>query len=222
MDTKGTFLGPMPLLVAALIHDQKIYKEGEPRATHLIEDITDDDIEAVSIKLDSVRFDQILVDAYELQPEQSYLFAKKSDEEIEGKEVKTNIKDETKTVKHISKCVPEKRKKSVVKPASKTHGKPPVSDVLKKKQIEKELAKTDEAGKKKTNVESGPETAPVVEEIPVNAGFHTEFAECMNVDVGPERVPVVDTSDIEKYYIETGEWGQTQQSQPGITSPMVS
>ncbi|KAJ0485704.1 hypothetical protein HanLR1_Chr14g0533721 [Helianthus annuus] len=60
---KEPFLGPMPLLVAALIRDQKIYKEGEPRATYLIEDITDDDIEAVSIKLDSVRFDQILVDA---------------------------------------------------------------------------------------------------------------------------------------------------------------
>ncbi|KAJ0779276.1 hypothetical protein HanPI659440_Chr06g0224721 [Helianthus annuus] len=72
---KEPFLGPMPLLVAALIRDQKMYEEGEPRATHLIEDITDDDIEAVSIKLDSVRFDQILVDAYELQPEQRYPFA---------------------------------------------------------------------------------------------------------------------------------------------------
>ncbi|MFS7976850.1 hypothetical protein Hanom_Chr10g00897191 [Helianthus anomalus] len=46
--------------------------------------------------------------------------------------------------------------------------------------------------------------------------------ECMNVDVGSETVPIVDTSDIEKYYIETGEWGQTQQSQSRITSPMVS
>ncbi|MFS8008754.1 hypothetical protein Hanom_Chr14g01276601 [Helianthus anomalus] len=44
----------------------------------------------------------------------------------------------------------------------------------------------------------------------------------MNIDVGPETVPVVDTSDIEKYYIETDEWGQTQQSQLGINSPMVS
>ncbi|MFS8000326.1 hypothetical protein Hanom_Chr12g01177021 [Helianthus anomalus] len=44
----------------------------------------------------------------------------------------------------------------------------------------------------------------------------------MNVDVGPETVHVVDKSDIEKYYRETGEWGQTQQSHPGVTSPMVS
>ncbi|MFS7919419.1 hypothetical protein Hanom_Chr03g00212461 [Helianthus anomalus] len=44
----------------------------------------------------------------------------------------------------------------------------------------------------------------------------------MNVDVGMEKVSVVDTSDIEKYCIETGEWRQTQQSQPGIKSPMVS
>ncbi|KAJ0534409.1 hypothetical protein HanIR_Chr09g0419461 [Helianthus annuus] len=129
---KEPFLGPMPLLVAALIRDQKKYKEGEPRATHLIEDITDDDIEAVSIKLDSVRFDQMLVDAYELQPEQSYPFEKKSDEEVEAKEVKSNKKDVTKTVKHISKCDPEKREKSVVKPAGKTHGKPTVSELPKK------------------------------------------------------------------------------------------
>ena len=64
---------------------------------------------------------------------QSYPFAKKSDEEIEAKEVKTNKKDEKKTVKHISKCDPEKRKKSVVKPAGKAHGKPTVSEVPKKK-----------------------------------------------------------------------------------------
>ncbi|MFS7981679.1 hypothetical protein Hanom_Chr10g00953811 [Helianthus anomalus] len=44
----------------------------------------------------------------------------------------------------------------------------------------------------------------------------------MNVDVSTKKVPVVDTSDIEKYCNETGEWGQTQQSQPGIKSPMVS
>ncbi|MFS7976851.1 hypothetical protein Hanom_Chr10g00897201 [Helianthus anomalus] len=67
----------MSLLVAALIHDQKKYEEGEPRAAHLIEDIIDVDIDGVSIKLDSVRFDQMLVDAYDLQPEQSYPFAKK-------------------------------------------------------------------------------------------------------------------------------------------------
>ncbi|KAJ0563587.1 hypothetical protein HanLR1_Chr07g0247151 [Helianthus annuus] len=130
---KEPFLGPMPLLVAALIRDQKIYKEGEQRATHLIEDINDDDIEAASIKLDSVRLDQILVEEYELQPEQRYPFAKKSDDDIEAEVVKTKQKDEPKAEKHITKCVPEKRKKSVVKPAGKTHGKPPVSPVPKKK-----------------------------------------------------------------------------------------
>ncbi|MFS8006950.1 hypothetical protein Hanom_Chr14g01255241 [Helianthus anomalus] len=138
----------------------------------------------------------MLVDAYELQPEQSYPFEKKSDEEVEAKEVKSNKKYVTKTVTHISKCDPEKREKFVVKPTVKRM----------------ERAKTDEVGKKKTDVEGGPETAPVVEEIPVNAGFHAEFEECMNVDVGPKTVPFVDTSDIEKYYRETCEWGQTQQS----------
>ncbi|MFS7966800.1 hypothetical protein Hanom_Chr09g00778101 [Helianthus anomalus] len=82
----------------------------------------------------------------------------------------------------------------------------------KKKQIEKERAKTDKVGENKSDVEGGPETAHVAEDIPFNAGFNADFAECMNVDVGPETVPIVDTSDIEKYYIETGEWGQTQQS----------
>ncbi|MFS8000327.1 hypothetical protein Hanom_Chr12g01177031 [Helianthus anomalus] len=53
----------------------------------------------------------MLVDAYELQPEQSYSFAKKSDEEDEAKEVKAYKKDVTKTVKHISKCDPKKKTK---------------------------------------------------------------------------------------------------------------
>ncbi|MFS8019941.1 hypothetical protein Hanom_Chr15g01409711 [Helianthus anomalus] len=91
-----------------------------------------------------------------------------------------------------------------------------------KNKIEKELAKTHQVREKKSDVEGCPEIAPVVEEISVNAGFTAEFEKCMNVDVGPEKAPVVDISDIEKYCIETGEWGQTQQSQPGIKSPMVS
>ncbi|XP_035830847.1 uncharacterized protein LOC110869443 [Helianthus annuus] len=159
---KEPFLGPMPLLVAALIRDQKIYKEGEQRAAHLIEDINDDDIEAVSIKLDSVRLDQILVEEYELQPEQRYPFAKKSDDDIEAEVVKTKKKDEPKAEKHITKCVPEKKKKTFVKPAGKAHGKPPVSPSPKKKQTEKKLPKAGEAGKKKILNESGPENARVI------------------------------------------------------------
>ncbi|MFS8008752.1 hypothetical protein Hanom_Chr14g01276581 [Helianthus anomalus] len=131
-----------------------------------------------------VRFDQMLVEAYDLQLEQRYPFAKKVDVEVNEKEVKADEKDVTKNVNHNS--------------------------------------KSDPVGEKKFDVEVGPETAPVAEEIPVNASFNADFAECMNIDVGPETVPVVDTSDIEKYYIETDEWGQTQQSQPGINSPMVS
>ncbi|XP_035830816.1 uncharacterized protein LOC118480200 [Helianthus annuus] len=198
---KEPFLGPMPLLVAALIRDQKIYKEGEQRAAHLIEDINDDDIEAVSIKLDSVRLDQILVEEYELQPEQRYPFAKKSDDDIEAEVVKTKKKNEPKAEKHITKCVPEKKKKTFT---------------------EKKLPKAGEAGKKKILNESVPENARVVEEIPVNAGFQADFADCMNEEAGQERVPIIDTSDIERYYRETGEWGQTQQSQPGISSSMAS
>ncbi|KAM0061877.1 hypothetical protein Hdeb2414_s0004g00141351 [Helianthus debilis subsp. tardiflorus] len=76
---KDCFLSPMPLLVAALICDQKKSEEDEPRAAHLIEDITQDDIEAVSIKLDTAKFDQMLVEAYDLHPEQRYPFAKKAD-----------------------------------------------------------------------------------------------------------------------------------------------
>ncbi|MFS7907208.1 hypothetical protein Hanom_Chr01g00068591 [Helianthus anomalus] len=38
----------------------------------------------------------------------------------------------------------------------------------------------------------------------------------MNVEVGPETDFVVDVADIEKYHIETVEYGQTQQSQSGI------
>ncbi|KAJ0914559.1 hypothetical protein HanPSC8_Chr06g0239961 [Helianthus annuus] len=208
----------MPLLVAALIRDQKKYKEDEPRAAHLIEDITQDDIEAVSIKLDTVRFDQMLVEAYDLHPEQRYPFAKTDDddEEVQAKEVKADEKDVTKKVKHNRKSDPVKNKKTVVKPAGKTHGKPTVSEVPKKNQIEKEREKTDQVGEKKSDVEGGQETAPVFEEIHVNAGKNAQFEEYMNVEVGPETVPVVDTSDIEKYYIETGEWGQTQQTQQGI------
>ncbi|KAJ0428459.1 hypothetical protein HanHA300_Chr17g0646361 [Helianthus annuus] len=146
---KEPFLGPMPLLVAALIRDQKKYEEGEPRATHLIEDINDDYIEGVSIKLDSVRFDQMLVDAYDLQPEQSYPFAKKSDEEVQAKEVKADKKDETKNVKHISKCDPVKNKKSVVKLTGKTHGKPMVSELPKKVKLKKNGRKPIRLGRRK-------------------------------------------------------------------------
>ncbi|KAJ0560232.1 hypothetical protein HanRHA438_Chr06g0264071 [Helianthus annuus] len=192
-------------LQAALIRDQKKYEEDEPRSAHLIEDITEEDIDGVSIKLDSVRFDQTLVEAYDLNPEQSYPFAKKSDEDVLAKEVKACKKDLSKNVKHISKSDAVKSKKSVVKQAGKTHGKPTVSEVQKKNQIEKERAKPDPVVEKKCDVEGGPETAPVVEEIPVNVGFNAEFEKCMNVDVGPKTVPVVDTSDIEKYCIETGE-----------------
>ncbi|MFS8008753.1 hypothetical protein Hanom_Chr14g01276591 [Helianthus anomalus] len=100
----------MPLLVEALIRDQKKYKEDEPRAAHLIEDITQDDIEDVSIKLDTVRFDQMLVEAYDLQLEQRYPFEKKADEEVNEKEVKADEKDVTKNVKHNSKSDPVKTK----------------------------------------------------------------------------------------------------------------
>ncbi|MFS7951917.1 hypothetical protein Hanom_Chr07g00600851 [Helianthus anomalus] len=73
---KDCFLGPIRLQVAALIRDQKNSDEDEPRAAHLIEDITQEDIEAVSIKLDTVSFDQMLVEAYDLHLEERYPFAK--------------------------------------------------------------------------------------------------------------------------------------------------
>ncbi|KAM0003088.1 hypothetical protein Hdeb2414_s0007g00238571 [Helianthus debilis subsp. tardiflorus] len=161
----------------------------------------------------------MLVDVYDLQPEQRYSFAKKkSDEEDQAKEVKAYKKDVTKTVKHISKCEPVKNKKSVLKPAGKTHGKPTVSEVPKKINLKKNGQKPIRLRRRKLMLK----VARKLRLFPVNAGFHAEFEECMNVDVGPETSPVVDTSVIENYYIETGEWGQTQQIQPGITSPMVS
>ncbi|MFS7967177.1 hypothetical protein Hanom_Chr09g00782721 [Helianthus anomalus] len=91
---KDCFLGPMPLLVAALIRDQKKYEEDEPRAAHLIEDITQDVIKEVGIKLDTIKFDQMLVEAYDLHPEQRYPFSKKADEEVQEKEVKVDKKDQ--------------------------------------------------------------------------------------------------------------------------------
>ncbi|KAF5789632.1 hypothetical protein HanRHA438_Chr09g0385541 [Helianthus annuus] len=101
----------MPLLVAALIRDQKKYEEDEPRAAHLIEDIIQDDIESVSIKLDTVRFDQMLVEEYDMQAEQRYQFAKMADEEVQAKEVKADEKDVTKKVKHNRKIDLVKSKK---------------------------------------------------------------------------------------------------------------
>ncbi|KAM0007169.1 hypothetical protein Hdeb2414_s0149g00814391 [Helianthus debilis subsp. tardiflorus] len=202
---KDCFLGPMPLLV-----------EDERRVAHLIEDITQDDIKAVNIKLDTVRFDQMLVEAYDLHPEQRYPFAKMADEEVQAKEVKADEKDVTKKVKHNSKSNLVKSKKTVVKPAGRTHGKPTESDVLKKIKFKKNRRKPIRFGRRNLMLKVARKLRLLSKKFPLTQEKNAEFEEYMHVEVGPETVPVVDTSDIEKYYIETSEWGQTQQTQPGI------
>ncbi|MFS7907209.1 hypothetical protein Hanom_Chr01g00068601 [Helianthus anomalus] len=142
---KDYFLGPMLLLVAALIGDQKKSYKNKPRTAHLIEDITQDDIESLSIKLDTVRFEQMLEKEYELHPEQRYPLAKKegdgksvgtnskkmAEEEVQAKEMEADEKYVSNKVKHNTKTDMVKRKKNVVKAASKTHGKPTKSGVPK-------------------------------------------------------------------------------------------
>ncbi|KAM0070434.1 hypothetical protein Hdeb2414_s0001g00013071 [Helianthus debilis subsp. tardiflorus] len=71
------FFGPMPLLVAALIGDQKKFREDEPRSINIIENITQDDIKSLSIKLDMVRFEQVLENEKGLHPIQRYPFEKR-------------------------------------------------------------------------------------------------------------------------------------------------
>ncbi|MFS7913114.1 hypothetical protein Hanom_Chr02g00138031 [Helianthus anomalus] len=75
----------------------------------------------------------------------------------------------------------------------------------KKKHIEKVGAKTAPDVKKKSDVEVGPKTTPVFDEIPVNLGKNAEVGEDVNVD------------DIEKYYIETGEYGQHNKVNQALT-----
>ncbi|MFS8002017.1 hypothetical protein Hanom_Chr13g01197141 [Helianthus anomalus] len=78
---KDYFLGPMALLVAALMRDQKRFNPDEPRLIHLIEDIMQHDIESLSIKLDIVRLEQLLENEKGLHPVQRFPFAKKEDKE---------------------------------------------------------------------------------------------------------------------------------------------
>ncbi|MFS7928511.1 hypothetical protein Hanom_Chr04g00321641 [Helianthus anomalus] len=59
-------------------------------------------------------------------------------------------------------------------------------------------------------------TGDVVDEIPVNLGKNAEIGEDMNVEEGGTTAADYNVEDIEKYYVETVEYGQTQQSQPGV------
>ncbi|MFS8025184.1 hypothetical protein Hanom_Chr16g01471921 [Helianthus anomalus] len=51
---KDNFFGPMPWLVAALVNGQNKFKPNEWRSMHLIEDIMQDDIDSLSMKLDTI------------------------------------------------------------------------------------------------------------------------------------------------------------------------
>ncbi|MFS8025693.1 hypothetical protein Hanom_Chr16g01478141 [Helianthus anomalus] len=62
---KDCFLGPMALLVvptlqADLVRDQKKFNLDKPRSIHLIEDNMQNNIESLSINLDTMRFEQLL------------------------------------------------------------------------------------------------------------------------------------------------------------------
>ncbi|MFS7928509.1 putative aminoacyl-tRNA synthetase, class Ia, anticodon-binding protein [Helianthus anomalus] len=76
IDFWGKYLSSSSLQ-AALIGDQKKFRENEPRSVNIIEDITQDDIESLSIKLETVRFEQVLENEKGFHPVQRYPFEKR-------------------------------------------------------------------------------------------------------------------------------------------------
>ncbi|MFS8032851.1 hypothetical protein Hanom_Chr17g01562561 [Helianthus anomalus] len=73
-------------LQAALVNDQMTNHPDQPRSTRLIGDIGQDNIDELSIKLDKVRFEQMLANEKGLNPPQKYPFVKKDDDEGKGDE----------------------------------------------------------------------------------------------------------------------------------------
>ncbi|MFS7972596.1 hypothetical protein Hanom_Chr09g00846651 [Helianthus anomalus] len=108
-----------------MVRDQKKFNPDEPRSIHLIEDIVQDDIESLSIKLDIVRLEQLLENEKGLHPVQRFPFEKKKENEekevgpIPGKKADQTVQPSEKKAdqKHVSKTVKHSPKATKVKKA---------------------------------------------------------------------------------------------------------
>ncbi|MFS7966687.1 hypothetical protein Hanom_Chr09g00776711 [Helianthus anomalus] len=79
-------------LQTALVNDQMTNHPDQPRSICHIGDIVQDDIDELSIKLDKVRFKQILANEKGLNPPHKYPYVKKDDDEGKGEQnVQTNV-----------------------------------------------------------------------------------------------------------------------------------
>ncbi|KAJ0552986.1 hypothetical protein HanRHA438_Chr08g0343231 [Helianthus annuus] len=217
-EPKDNFFGPLPLLVAALVNDQMTNDPDQPRSIRLIGDIVQDNIDELSIKLEKVRFEQMLANEKGLNPPQKYPFVKKDDDEGKGEQnVQTNVtrcEDKTQVqpkrivgnVKKRNKDIKAKNTQVILAKTQNVVNRPEVGKTNKdtdepgKKSIDRPRKKeADEASKKSSD---GPKKKEASEPIKKNAddqkSMNSERDVVQAVDANMNMLDGKNTDSVEK------------------------